>query len=100
MPVQPEQSIIKVLAYFDIFNYPLTPEEIYDFLDRPVAMEVVTATLLQLVEEKRIFRLGSYYSLQPDHALRTRRTNGNHKAEALLKTAYKVGGFLYQFPFV
>ena len=47
MPVHPEQSIIKALAYFDIFNYPLTQEEIYNFLDKPVKMEVVTATLFQ-----------------------------------------------------
>lgn len=97
---QPEQSVIKALAYFDIFNYPLTQEEIYNYIDQPVPMEVVMATLLQLVEEKRIFRLGSFYSLQPDVALHTRRTMGNHKAEVLLKTAYKVGGFLYRFPFV
>jgi hypothetical protein len=100
MPVHSELSIIKALAYFDIFNYPLTPEEIYNFLEKPVEMEVVMATLFQLVEEKRIFRFGSFYSLQSDPALRSRRTTGNHKAEALLKTAYKVGGFLYQFPFV
>jgi hypothetical protein len=95
-----EQSIIKALAYFDIFNYPLSQEEIYDFLDEPVTKEVVMATLLQLVEEKRIFSLGNFYSLQADVALHTRRTMGNHKAEILLRTAYKVGGFLYQFPFV
>jgi hypothetical protein len=100
MPVKPEQSIIKALAYFDIFNYPLTQDEIYHFFDQPVAMEVVGATLFQLVEEKRIYRLGSFYSLQPDAALRTRRTMGNLKAELLLTTAYKVGGFLYKFPFV
>jgi hypothetical protein len=100
MQGQPEHSVIKALAYFDIFNYPLTQEEIYNYINEPVAIEVVMATLLQLVEEKRIYRLGSFYSLQPDVALRTRRTIGNHKAEILLKTAYKVGGFLYQFPFV
>jgi hypothetical protein len=97
---QPEQSVIKALAYFDIFNYPLTQEEVYNYIDKPMSIEVVMATLLQLVEEKRIFRLGSFYSLQPDVALHTRRTMGNHKAEILLKTAYKVGSFLYQFPFV
>lgn len=100
MPVHPEQSIIKALAYFDIFNYPLTPEEIYNFLDKPVEMEVVMATLFRLLEEKRIFRFGSFYSLQADPSLPGRRTIGNYKAEALLKTAYRVGGFLYQFPFV
>jgi hypothetical protein len=100
MPVQLEQSIIRAVAYFDIFNYPLTQEEIYHFLDQPMAMGELAPALQQLVVDKRIFRLGNFYSLQQDPALRTRRTNGNHKAEVLLKTAYKVGGFLYQFPFV
>jgi hypothetical protein len=100
MPVQLEQSIIKALAYFDIFNYPLTQEEIYHFLDQPMAIHELAPALQQLVVDKRIFRLGNFYSLQQDAALRTRRTNGNHQAEVLLKTAYKVGGFLYQFPFV
>ncbi|WP_205512860.1 hypothetical protein [Longitalea arenae] len=100
MPVQAEQSIIKALAYFDIFNYPLTREEIYYFLDQPVAMDAVARALKQLVQDQRLFQLGNFYSLQADPALCTRRTDGNHKAAQLLKTAYRVGGFLYQFPFV
>jgi len=100
MPVQCEQSIIKALAYFDIFNYPLTQEEIFHFLDRPMAMEELKPVLQQLVVDRRIFQLGNFYSLQSDPELRTRRTNGNNKAEILLKTAYKAGGFLNQFPFV
>jgi hypothetical protein len=100
MPVQPQQSIIKALAYFDIFNYPLTKEEITSFLDQFVAVDDVTEALQQLVAGKRIFRLGNFYSLQYDHALHTRRLAGNRKAESLLTIAYKIGGFLYQFPFV
>jgi hypothetical protein len=100
MPVQPEQSIIKALAYFDIFNYPLSQEEIYDFLDQPVGVEELALALQQLVADKRIFKLGNFYSLQHDPALRIRRTSGNQKAEVLLRTACKAGGFLYQFPFV
>ncbi|THU40113.1 hypothetical protein FAM09_09515 [Niastella caeni] len=100
MPVQPEQSIIKALAYFDIFNYPLTQEEIISFLDQQMGLDDVAPALQRLVAEKRIFRLGNFYSLQQDHALRTRRTTGNHNAELLLTVGYKVGGFLYQFPFV
>lgn len=100
MPVQPEQSIIKALAYFDIFNYPLTREEIYCFLDQSVERDAVAPLLQQLINDQRLFQLGDYYSLQPDPALCTRRANGNHKAAQLLKTAYRVGSFLYQFPFV
>ena len=100
MVVQYEQSIIKALAYFDIFNYPLTLDEIHHFLDQTVSMDDVLLTLQQLVDDKRVFRMGSFYSLQQDLSLRARRTNGNHKAGILLTTGYKVGGFLYQFPFV
>ncbi|AEW00601.1 hypothetical protein A4D02_11655 [Niastella koreensis] len=100
MAVQHEQSIIKALAYFDIFNYPLTLDEIHHFLDQTVSRDDVLLTLQQLVDDNRVFRMGSFYSLQQDPSLRARRTNGNHKAGILLTTGYKVGGFLYQFPFV
>jgi hypothetical protein len=60
----------------------------------------VSAALQQLVACKKIFRLGNFYSLHYDHALHARRMAGNHKAETLLTIAYKIGGFLYQFPFV
>lgn len=100
MAVQYEQSIIKALAYFDIFNYPLTLDEIHHFLDQTVTRDDVLLTLQQLVDDNRVFRMGSFYSLQQDPSLRARRNNGNHKAGVLLTTGYKVGGFLYQFPFV
>jgi hypothetical protein len=100
MPVQYEQSIIKALAYFDIFNYPLTLDEIHHFLDQSVSRDDVLLTLQQLVDDNRVFRMGSFYSLQQDPSLRARRTNGNNKASVLLTRGYKVGGFLYQFPFV
>lgn len=100
MAVQNEQSIIKALAYFDIFNYPLTLDEIHHFLDQTVSKDDVLPTLQQLVDDNRVFRMGSFYSLQQEPSLRARRTNGNDKAGILLTTGYKVGGFLYQFPFV
>jgi hypothetical protein len=100
MAVQYEQSIIKALAYFDIFNYPLTLDEIHHFLDQTISRDDVLLTLKQLVDDNRVFRMGSFYSLQQDPSLRARRTNGNHKAGILLTTGYKVAGFLFQFPFV
>ena len=100
MHVTPEQSVIKVLAYFDIFNYPLTKEEIYFFLGQKSHPDDVDPVLNRLAGSKRIFKLGNFYSLQNDMALRERRTAGNNKAAALIETAYKVGSFLYQFPYV
>jgi hypothetical protein len=100
MQITPQQSVIKVLAYFDIFNYPLTREEIFSFLGEKAHCDSVDVALQQLVAAKRIFKLGSFYSLQNVASLKDRRISGNHKAAALLHTAYKIGSFLYQFPYV
>lgn len=100
MQQTPKQSVIKVLAYFDIFNYPLTKEEIFSFLGEKTHADELARALEQLAAAQRIFKLGSFYSLQNDPSLRDRRMAGNHKAAALLHTAYKIGSFLYQFPYV
>jgi hypothetical protein len=100
MHAKPEQSVIKVLAYFDIFNYPLTKEEIYFFLGHKTHPDEVALLLGQLLADKRIFKLGDFYSLQNNAALQERRIAGNDKAATLIDTAYKIGAFLYQFPYV
>lgn len=100
MSVNPSQHVIKVLAYFDIFNYPLTREEIFLFLGHKAQPHEVALILQELIASQRIFKLGNFYSLQNDESLQERRTAGNNKAAALINTAYKIGSFLYQFPYV
>jgi hypothetical protein len=100
MHIQPEQSITKVLAYFNIFNYPLTIDEIVSFLDQPLPVDALTTALEQLVHAKRVFKLGNFYALQNNTALRDRRIEGNNKATAMMARAYKIGAFLYRFPYV
>jgi hypothetical protein len=100
MHAKPEQNVIKVLAYFDIFNYPLTKEEIYFFLGHKTHPDEVALLLQQMIDDRRIFKLGDFYSLQNNSALQERRVAGNNKAAALINTAYKIGAFLYQFPYV
>ncbi|NII27262.1 hypothetical protein HB364_19390 [Pseudoflavitalea sp. X16] len=98
--MKPENSILKVLAWFDLFNYPLTAAEIHFFLDRQLPKEELKAALGYLVEEKTIFRMDSFYSLQQEEWLITRRTNGNRRAQQLLKVAHRVSRLLYHFPYV
>jgi hypothetical protein len=98
--IQHRQRIIKVLAYFDIFNYPLTTEEIELFLDQSLPADIITTALQQLTAAQQVFKLGHFYSLQNNMALRDRRIAGNNNAAAIMTTAYKIGAFLYRFPFV
>jgi hypothetical protein len=100
MPEKPVNSILKVLAYFDIFQYPLTQEEIYSFLEQQISPEKVQALLHQMIEQQQIFRQGEFYSLQNNTALGEKRTARNAYARKMLPVAYRIGSILYRFPYV
>ena len=100
MPEKPAHSILKVLAYFDIFQYPLTKEEIYIFLEQQMHPDEVEAWLQQMTALQQIFKLGDFYSLHNDAALRERRMAGNAKARNMMPLAFRNASFLFRFPFV
>jgi hypothetical protein len=95
-----EEAVVKTLAYFDIFNYPLTLPEIKTFLGVPVPPETLDAILNVLTERKIIFLLDGFYAVQNNPLLVCRRKLGNDRATVLLRKANRIGRFLYQFPFV
>jgi len=98
MPLRP--SILKVLAYFDLFNYPLSLEEIQFFLDRETHGPCLAKELDSLIVQKHLFKSGRFYSLKNDPQLALRRIKGNQHADQLLLIADKISRFLYQFPYV
>lgn len=91
---------MKVLAYFSLFNYPLTKEEIQFFLDNKISAAELLISLTKLRNNKLIFQLGNFYSLSDNHDLYERRIKGNAHAASLLISAYKISRFLFMFPFV
>lgn len=93
-------SILRTLAYFDIFQYPLKDEEIKKFMDRVIGEDLFREELLQLQQEKKIWFHHGFYSIQNNPLLAHRRRQGNQYAEQLLEKAMTIGRFLYQFPFV
>ncbi|MBT1698968.1 hypothetical protein KK083_18890 [Fulvivirgaceae bacterium PWU4] len=96
-----DQSIIRTLMYYDIFNYPLKSREVFQFLGiGDVTKEEVTAALDSLASQQYLYRFGELYSLQPDEQNVHRRLNGNAEAEKWLPKANKVAAFISGFPFV
>src|SRR5437762_1509114 len=91
------QSILRALAYFDIFDYPLSENEIKNFLQCPTADAPFSSTMKQMVSDGVIFRFDQFYSLVNDKQRCERRTQGNTRAAKLLPKACSVGGFLYKF---
>jgi len=100
MQVSLERSVLKVLAYFDMFHYPLLKEEVHFFLDHATGLRDVESALEQLVRAHCVYRHDEFFSLSPDRSLVNRRRKGNQHAGHLLSIAYKVSALLYRFPFV
>ena len=98
--MEAENSILKTLAYFDMFLYPLTKEEIGLFLEQKIDQSAFLVALNQLQQTGRIFCFDAFYSLQNDRSLIERRINGNQLAEKFLQTGYRNAKFLQKFPFV
>ena len=95
-----EKDILKVLSYFDIFHYPISAGEIRSFLQTNPANSDLSIVLDQLCADRRIFTHDGFYFLHNDQSLVHQRIEDNFRAQVLLKTAYKISAFLFQFPFV
>ncbi len=94
------QNILKTLGYFDLFQYPLTDEEIYLFNSTEVSKSAVNEGLEELLRDGSIFKIGEFYSLHNNSSLTERRRNGNQLAAEHLITARRVAIFLSKFPYV
>ena len=95
-----KQNILKTLSYFDIFNYPLTNEEVRRFLPHKCNQLVVNEILYQLIRENIVYKLDNFYSLQNQPKLAEIRNAGNKHAIKLLKIARTAAKILSWFPFV
>lgn len=96
--IQAEKSILRALLYFEIFNYPLTAQEIACFSD--CASPSLAAHLESLEKNNLVFKSDHFYSLQSDPSPIRRRKNGNALAEIKLKTAQRFSRVISWFPFV
>ncbi len=94
-------NIMRALLYYDLFDYPLTSEEIFRFLpSNHVTHSDIEHELDTMVKRARVFKLGDFFSLQPDPALQARRVNGNELAAKHLKIASAKAKVISRFPFV
>jgi len=95
-----EQNILKVLAYFDVFHYPVSLEEIRFFISEETGEVEILKAIKGLESQGIVFRIEGFVSLKNDPALILRRKEGNKKAELLLPKAKQLAKLLYFFPFV
>ena len=93
-------SILKTVAYFDLFNYPLKVEDIQRFLEIETDLSTIENELRPLIRQGCLYRIGIYYSLRNDPALAEKRQHGEVLADDLLEIAARNARLLCQFPYV
>ena len=94
------KHILRSLAYFDLFQYPLTLSEIYLFLGVRCNQSDVHSHLNDMLNDHLIYQFDGFYSLRDEVKLIERRKKGNQKAEQMIVSARIVGRILARFPFV
>jgi hypothetical protein len=95
------KSIIKTLAYYDIFNYPLTKEEIYFCSNTNGDTETLVFKELDvLVDSGIVYKSDKFYSINHSSHLIPKRIEGNKRAIKKMKTARLFSKFISHFPFV
>ena len=95
------KSIVKTLAYYDIFNYPLTKEEIYACSNTKGDTKTsVFEELEVLVGLGIVYKCDKFYSINHNSQLIPKRIEGNKRAIKKMITARLFSKFISHFPFV
>ena len=96
------KSIIKTLAYYDIFNYPLTAEEIYYNLgtNHVSLHRMLQMRLKNYARDGLIYKKNNFYLLTNNDNYISRRIDGNRLAEKKMNSAYRMTNFISKFPYV
>ena len=95
-----KKSIVRTVAYFDIFHYPMTMQEIKLYMDMPCTEQSLYISLNALVRQKVLFKTKDFYQLKHDDSVITERINANALAEKQIVRARKIASFLSKFPFI
>lgn len=96
-----EIAVLRTLLYFDVFQYPLTLEEIHTYHStKMVEAEALLPILEQLVQTGFIHRFHSFYTVHNNAALIRKRLDRNNLAAVYLKKAVRMTARISRFPFV
>lgn len=95
-----EMALLKVMIYFDVFQYPLKPSEILAYAPIKMSPLNVVPCLNFLVNNGLVRQVGNYFGLRVDQAQIDRRTRGAAAAEKMMKYAHRFTRLMRNFPFV
>jgi len=96
-----EISVFKCLAYFDVFQHPLTVEEIVEYCEASVTKEEVKVSLNLLLEQHLLAQHKGYYFLRSSGAgIVDKRNIQEVNAREKTEKAKRYSSLIAKFPFV
>jgi hypothetical protein len=93
------RSILRVLLYFRIFNYPIKKEELFKYVCSDNKIEVQSA-LARLIGERYVCCKDDFIWVLNDQQIIRNRLTGNERAEKFLCIAKRQAKVLSWFPFI
>ena len=96
-----QKHVLKTLLYFDVFNYPLKFDEVFENMPVTISKEDLRDDLQCLIEEDFIKEDQGFYLLSSSSSNSiTRRLKGNAKALETMHKAYRYSKKIASFPFI
>jgi hypothetical protein len=96
-------SILKTIAYFDLFDFPLTAEEILEYLydyNKPLHIKEVKGVLGEMEKDGQVEELKKYFILKGRGAITETRKARKFIAEKLWNRTKLYGQYMRAVPFV
>ena len=96
-----QKSILKTLSYFDIFDYPLNLDELYEYAYHSgLSKKDFQLSLQELVEQQILFSSENLYHFSSNKNVVAIRKDLNQRAGEFLPHAKKYSQLISKFPFV
>ncbi len=94
-------SVIRVLLYFDIFNHPLSKNEIRDLIQLELKDDnELSEVLVELNDQRKIYFHEGYYSICASAFNMHRRIAGEKLAKTMVSRMKRFSSLIASFPFV
>jgi hypothetical protein len=94
------EEVLKPILYADIFDYPLTFDEIYKFLEFKTTPDEVKSLLDRAIENREIVVVDQFYSLADKPHLVAKRRERWLASQALWPKAVYYGRWVASLPFI
>ncbi len=94
-------SVIRTLIYYDVFNYPLSEQEILAISSLiPDEKHKLGRIMDHLTEQGIVHKIDGYFSLSDDPSTVKARLRGNKKAERWMVKAERFSRIIAAFPYI